>query len=103
MRQGLWRTLDRGEFRRAAEIAAYSYSSKPIADDFSIALVATAEAVKLGRDSGWTRRTEDLAAEGLSVAQKKLDSSVNKARRQTILEAIAKSVELSRKEESQRE
>jgi hypothetical protein len=100
-RKGIEDALRSGEFKKAATIAAFSYSDRPIADDFAISLVATAEAVSLGKELRWKRSTEDLVSAGLSIAERKLDSKVNRRRRPIIFESISRSVERVKKKESE--
>lgn len=91
------------KFINAANIAAFNYSSRPIADDFAISILATAEAITLGRETNWKRSPDDLVSAGISIAERKLDSRINKKRRPIIFESIARSVELARKEKSARD
>lgn len=100
VRRNIQQALIDGKYEKAASIAAFSYSARPIADDFAISLVATAEAISLGKELRWTRSTEDLVTAGLSIAERKLESKVNKRRRSIIFESISRSVERARKEES---
>jgi hypothetical protein len=95
--------LTENKFANAAKIAAFNYSSRPIADDFAISILATAEAVTLGRQLGWKRSTEDLVSAGLSIAERKLNSRINKKRRSIISESIARSIERARKESARDE
>jgi len=90
-------------FRLAADIAAYNYSARPIADDFAISLLAAAEAISLGRQLNWKRDAEDLVAAGISIAERKLESKINRKRYPIIFEGIVRSVERTRKEESAHE
>jgi hypothetical protein len=94
--------LTENKFSYAARIAAFEYSSRPIADDFTISILATAEAITLGREVEWKRSTEDLVSAGISIAERKLDSRINRKRRSIVFESIARSVEKSRKKESAR-
>lgn len=101
VRKYIQQALTEGEYKKAANIAAFSYSARPIADDFAISLVATAEAISLGRGLEWRRSTDDLVSAGLSIAERKLESKVNERRRSIIFESISRSVERARREESQ--
>lgn len=96
-------SLKEGRFAEAANIAAFSYSSRPIADDFAISMLATAEAITLGRQINWKKITEDLVSAGISIAERKLNSRVNRKRLSIVFESIARSVERARKEESARD
>jgi len=100
IRKGIQKALLDSEYRKAANIAAFSYSSRPIADDFAISLVATAEAISLGRALKWKKSTEYLVTAGLSIAEDKLESKVNRSRRPIVFESISRSVERTRKEGS---
>lgn len=101
VRKGIQQALRNGEYRKAANIAAFSYSARPIADDFAISLIATAEAISLGKDLRWKRSTQDLVSAGLSIAERKLDSKINRRRRSIIFEGVSRSVERARKEGSE--
>lgn len=95
-------SLQENKFSQAAQIAAFNYSSRPIADDFAISIVATAEAITLARELKWKKSNEDLVSAGLSIAERKLASRVNPKRRSIIFESIVRSVERSRKGESRK-
>ena len=99
----LQQSLKDGRFTDAANIAAFSYSSRPIADDFTISVLATAEAITLGRQLKWKKITEDLVSAGISIAERKLNSRVNRKRLSIVFESIARSVERARKEKSARD
>lgn len=101
IRKGIQQALKSGEYKKAANIAAFSYSARPIADDFAISLVATAEAISLGRELKWKRSIEDLVAAGLSIAERKLESKINRRRRPIFFESVSRSVERARKKESE--
>ena len=103
VRKHIQQALMDGKYERAANIAAFSYSARPIADDFAISFVATAEAISLGRDLKWKRSTEDLVTAGLSIAERKLESKINRQRRPIIFESVSRSVERTRKEEGRGE
>lgn len=94
--------LKDNNYTLAADVAAFSYSSRPIADDFAISFLATAEAISLGRQLKWERDTEDLVTAGISIAERKMESRINRQRYQIIFEGITRSVERTRKEESSR-
>jgi len=102
IRGQIQQALSESKFADAARIAAFNYSSRPIADDFAISLVAAAEAITLGRQLKWKRSTEDLVSAGLSIAERKLDSRVNPKRRSIIFESIVRSTERARKETATR-
>jgi hypothetical protein len=102
IRAQIQRALTLDNFTVATKVAAFEYSSRPIADDFAISLVSTAEAITLGREVGWKRSTEELVAAGISIAERKLDSKINRKRRSIVFESIARSVEQTRKKESAR-
>jgi len=99
-RQQIRQALIERDYPSAANIAAFSYSSRPIADDFTIALVSAAEAISLGRKLNWRRDTEDLVADGISIAERKLETKINRHRYPIVFEGIVRSVERARKEES---
>lgn len=94
--------LVENKFSYAAKIAAFAYSSRPIADDFTISILATAEAVTLGRETRWKKSSEDLVSAGIAIAERKLDSRINKNRLSIVRESITRSVEQARREESAR-
>jgi hypothetical protein len=102
IRKGIEEALKGEEFKKAATIAAFSYSATPIADDLAISLVATSEAVILGREVKWKRSTEDLVAAGLAIAEKKMDSKINRYRRDIIFESVSRSVERAKKKRGAR-
>lgn len=102
VRKDIQKALIEGKYERAANIAAYSYSARPIADDFAISFVAAAEAISLGKELKWERATEDLVAAGLSIAERKLESKVNVRRRSIIFDSVSRSVERAKKKESAR-
>ena len=104
VRSQIRNALKENEYKRAANIAAFSYSSRPIADDFAISILATAEAITLGRELKWKRSPEDLVSAGISIAERKLDSRINRKRRSVIFESMVRSVvEQVRKEKSTRD
>lgn len=103
VRKDIQKALEDREFEKAVNLAAFSYSARPISDDFAISFVATAEAVSLGRELNWSRSTEDLVAAGISIAERKFEARINRRRRSVIIEAIARSVERARREESSRD
>lgn len=103
VRTGIQLALRERKFSNAVNIAAFNYSSRPIADDFAISMVATAEAITMGRELNWKRSPEDLASAGISIAERKLDSRINRKRRPIIFESILRSVERARKEKSARD
>ena len=103
IRKGIQRSLQEKRFENAARIAAFSYSSRPIADDIAISILATAEAVVLARQLEWRKSTEDLVSAGISIAERKLDSRINRKRRSVVFESIARSVERAREGESARD
>jgi hypothetical protein len=103
IRKGIEQALKNEEYEKAAHIAAFNYSVTPIADDLAISLVATAEAISLGRELKWKRSVEDLVAAGLSIAERKLDSNVNRLRKSIIFDSVSRSVDRAKKkEESER-
>lgn len=95
--------LKEKEYGYAANIAAFEYSSRPIADDFAISILATAESITLGRELSWKRSSEDLVSAGISIAERKLNSRINRKRRSIVFESIVRSVERARKEKSTRD
>ena len=100
IRSQLLTALEENNFKEAAQIAAFSYSRRPIADDFAISFIATAEAIKLGRRLNWDINTDDLAHSGLAIAEKNLETNVNPGRRRTIINSIAKGIEIAKSEAS---
>lgn len=88
------------EYNKAVKIASFSYSRAPIADDFSISFIATAEAIKIGKELNWSRTSDELAVIGLTIAETKLDQNVNRKRRTIIIDSISKAIELTKREAS---
>ena len=100
IRSQIQESINKNKFETAATIAAYSYSRRPIADDFAISFIASVEAIKIGQQENWIRKSEELASIGLEIAETKVEGRVNPRRRRTLLDAIAKSIEKVKEEAS---
>lgn len=89
--------LERKDFGKVAQLAAFQYSARNVADDFAIALVAAAEAIALGKQVNWERSNDELVAAGIAIAEKHFESRLGKYRRDIVSEIVEKSVKEARR------
>jgi len=76
----------------AVQIGLAHYSTKSTSDAFATSLIATAEALILAREANWTKPIETYALNGISRAERKTDTSLNKFRKKTIYHLVLNSL-----------
>lgn len=97
VRKQIENALKQNAFSKVANLAAYQYSTRSIADDFAIALVAAAEAIALGKQVRWERSDEELVTAGIAIAEKRFECHLSKYRKQIVSEVAEKSVRRARR------
>lgn len=93
--------LDKKNFDGVVQTALSHYLTKSSVDTFTLALVATVEAINVARDLNWSRTTEELADIGITLAESKTRIKLTTFNKQIVFNLISKSLQKERaKEES---
>jgi hypothetical protein len=98
IRQSFERELQAKEFERAAQVAISHYTTRATGLDFATAMMATSEAIAIGRELRWKRSLEEIAHMAISVAESRTENRLSDFRRQTVFDLVRKSLEKAKEE-----
>jgi hypothetical protein len=84
--------LEEKKFDEAIQVTLSNYLDKGASDAFAISLLATAEAIVLAKENNWIRPIEEYVLNGIKNAEIKIDTKLNRFRREIIFELVTNSL-----------
>ena len=90
--------LKQTKIDEAVQIGLAHYSTKSTSDAFATSLIATAEALILANEANWSKPLETFVLRGISRAERKTETRLNKFRKKTIYHLVLDSLKKERRD-----
>ena len=84
--------LEQSKIDEAVQLGLAHFSTKSTSDAFATSLIATAEALIIAKEANWSKPIETFALKGISLAERKTDTSLNRFRKKTIYHLVLNSL-----------